>query len=375
MRIVEIDAADAAPHDQDAAVWLVWRGDVPLGALVRSAEIRPALPLNPPPARRAPPTMSVVVCSRDRPESLRGCLAELGRQRQPADEVLVVDNASRDGRTRRVAERAGVRWVAEPRPGVCFARNRGLAEARCEAVAFLDDDCRPVSGWLSALRHAFACEPQAACCTGPVVPAEIVTEAQRLMEQRGGYCKGFERRVFTRDSHTRQWRHYPLQTWMFGTGANMAFVREALLAAGGFAEDLPRGEDLDAFFRILRDGHALVYEPCATLTHDHVRERDALRDRLFGWGYGYSAFLARVSWEEPAYRRLAIAEIGGFLAYQLRKRWWPALRGRGDLPRDLVTAELLGAVAGIPGYWLDRAREQRKASTTEDTEGTEKGLD
>jgi hypothetical protein len=65
-----------------------------------------------------------------------------------------------------------------------------------------------------------------------------------------------------------------------------------------------------------------------------------------------------------------VGEIAGFLGYQLRGRWWPALRGRGDLPRDLVTAELLGALVGIPGYWRDLLREKRKALTTGDTGGT-----
>jgi hypothetical protein len=237
-------------------------------------------------------------------------------------------------------------------------------------AAFIDDDCIPVGGWVGAIRHAFAAEPAAACCTGPVVATTVEAEAQRLMERRGGFSKGFERRLVTRDSHAARWRHFPLQGWMFGTGGNMAFRRESLLAAGGFATELPRAEDLDAFFRILRDGHALVYEPCAVVTHEHVRDHVALRRRLFGWGYGYTAYLSRVVASEPGYRCRAVGEIAGFLGYQLRGRWWPALRGRGDLPRDLVTAELLGALVGIPGYWRDLLREKRKALTTGDTGGT-----
>ncbi|HMQ29577.1 MAG TPA: glycosyltransferase family A protein, partial [Chloroflexaceae bacterium] len=51
------------------------------------------------PAAAPPPPISVVVCTRDRAELLRGCLAALGQLDYPCYEVIVVDNAPRDEAT------------------------------------------------------------------------------------------------------------------------------------------------------------------------------------------------------------------------------------------------------------------------------------
>src|SRR5829696_8427985 len=63
------------------------------------------------------PPLSVVVCTRDRPDLLARCLDGLRAQVPPAEEILVVDNAPSDDRTRRLTAGLGVRYVVEPCPG------------------------------------------------------------------------------------------------------------------------------------------------------------------------------------------------------------------------------------------------------------------
>src|SRR5262245_13064210 len=92
---------------------------------------------------------TVIVCTRDRPELLEGCLAALATQDHPSYEVLVVDNASRGPETRELADAWNARYVCEERPGLDRARNRALRESASPIVAFTDDDARPEPGWLS----------------------------------------------------------------------------------------------------------------------------------------------------------------------------------------------------------------------------------
>jgi hypothetical protein len=89
---------------------------------------------------------------------------------QPA-QVLVVDNDPDGGAGATVAEAAlpCVRYVHEPAPGIAAARNRALAEAASsDVLVFVDDDERPVDGWLEMLLHA---HDRAGGCgvVGPVV--------------------------------------------------------------------------------------------------------------------------------------------------------------------------------------------------------------
>lgn len=69
--------------------------------------------------------------------------------------VLVVDNDA-SGSGREIAERFGVRYVVEERPGIAAVRNRSMTESTdADALVFIDDDEVPEPGWLDALVAAF----------------------------------------------------------------------------------------------------------------------------------------------------------------------------------------------------------------------------
>ncbi|MEO8622922.1 MAG: glycosyltransferase family A protein, partial [bacterium] len=107
------------------------------------------------------PPITVVVCTRDRTASLARCLDSLRALAYPAFEVVVVDNAPATRDTAALVERLSAEWptlryVREDRPGLDWARNRGLAEARHDIVAYTDDDVRADRDWLSGVASAFA---------------------------------------------------------------------------------------------------------------------------------------------------------------------------------------------------------------------------
>lgn len=314
-----------------------------------------------PAAGRTP--ISVIVCTRDRPRELEGCLAALGEQRYPRFEVVVVDNAPRTDATRRLAEQAGVRYVVEARPGLDRARNRGLAEARFPVVAFTDDDARPEPGWLDALASSFEIDGVEAV-TGLVLPAELETRAQLLFEDvYGGMGKGFASRL----SGAGRPRYTPHEV---GVGCNMAFRVEALARIGGFDPALDVGTatggggDLDAFQRLLEHGSTILYRPDAVVRHIHRRTMGGLRRQLFDNGRGYSAVLWSAFLRARGGERLRVA-----LAYAVWwKRWivrraWRRLRGREQLPLALIVTEAAGGLLGAPLYTLARWRARAQAPT------------
>jgi glycosyltransferase involved in cell wall biosynthesis len=102
--------------------------------------------------------ISIIICTRNRAESLRQTLRSLAACAVPADltaELLVIDNGSTDG-TREIVSgakvpRLSLRYVAEPRPGQCHARNSGLAHSAGDVILFTDDDVRPPVDWIEGM--------------------------------------------------------------------------------------------------------------------------------------------------------------------------------------------------------------------------------
>jgi glycosyltransferase involved in cell wall biosynthesis len=322
------------------------------------------------PAAVERPTVSVAVCTRDRPQQLERCLESLqplvpaaGRE-TAGFEIIVVDNAPSDDRTREVASRfAGVRYLREPTPGLNFARNTALEQASGELLAYLDDDVVVDRGWLSGLVGAWRASPQAGFFTGQVLPLELATPAQVAFEWRGGFRRGFEREYFgeTRDND----RYYPCGAGVFGTGANMAVNRRALLELGGFdvaldtGRPLPGGGDLDAFYRLIRAGHGALYEPPYLVFHQHRREISELRRQYRdSWGKSFVAFAVK-SWKsDPPMRARWRALLAWWFGKQTTDLFQSAL-GRVSRSPSLILSELLGGIVGLAGEY-DRSRRRAR---------------
>lgn len=120
------------------------------------------------------PAVSVVIPSCNRSGQLRRCLEALVAQSHQDFEVIVVDDGSTDDTAEMIAqllgEHGGLRLQFlrnERNIGANPSRNRGIAAARGEFVAFLDSDCIAEPEWLERLVPVFA-DDQVAAVTGLV---------------------------------------------------------------------------------------------------------------------------------------------------------------------------------------------------------------
>jgi O-antigen biosynthesis protein len=222
----------------------------------------------------------------------------------PRFEVIVVDNGPSSSATAdlvqtKYADVAAVRYTVEEVAGVARARNRGLAEARGQIVAYTDDDVLVDRNWLRALVRAFRTNPGVACVSGAILPAELETRAQLLVQQGGGFGKSYEPELFDLGEHAPADPLYPYAAGRFGCGANMSFDAATLRRLGGYDEALGpgtptrAGEDLDISLRVLFAGCRLVHEPAALVWHHHNRSYPAVRRQMFAYGAGLGAVMTK----------------------------------------------------------------------------------
>jgi GT2 family glycosyltransferase len=311
----------------------------------------------------SPAAISVIICTRDRPKDLDTCLHRLGLLDYSNFEVVVVDNASKDAQTREVVRRHGFRYVREARPGLDWARNRGIAEAANSLLAFINDDARADSKWLKAINGAFG-DPDVMGVTGLVVPQELETEAQIYFEQvYGGMGMGFRRQSFQRGSVSDR---RLLWASSFGVGANMAFRRCVFEAVGLFDPALDAGTatrgggDVEFLHRLVAKGQLLLYEPKAIVWHVHRREFSALRQQLGSNGCSVIPYILTCLRNQTISRKAAL----DFFCFEILG-WWILHRlfRPGKHQRALVWAEAWGLVLGLLVYRKALAEAARLAGT------------
>ncbi len=322
----------------------------------------------------SPPTVSVVVCTRNRSSILTACLTGLSALRYPALEIVVVDNAPTDDSTQTVVAAAQVtdgriRYVREPLPGLSFARNRGLAEATGTIIAYTDDDVSVDERWVDNLVRGFGTDGRTGCVTGLVCTASLTTAAEIYFDARAAsWSTRCEPRTFDLDQNRVEDALYPYSAGIFGTGANFAFDRALLERLGGFDEafgagTLTRGgEDLDIFVRVLRAGYALQYEPSALVWHHHRADDAALVKQMYGYGTGLTAYLCKLLAQRDTRRDVLSRVPLGLRRITQIKRSTDARLDTVPAPAGALRQEMWGYVTG-PFLYV-RARRRATALRT-----------
>lgn len=216
--------------------------------------------------------VSIVIATYNRGEKLLRTLRSLAEQTLPADEweAVAVNNNSSDDTAGVFARFAAqhpalnIRMVDEARQGLSWARNRGIAEAKGEVIAIIDDDEEVNPGFAAAYAGFFDRHPEAAAAGGKVVPRYETGRPQWMSRFTERPIAGTLDRG---DTEKHFGRGYP-------AGGNMAARREVFEKYGSFNTDLGRtgdnpmgGEEKEFFHRIASGGEAVWYLPEAVIFH------------------------------------------------------------------------------------------------------------
>ena len=268
--------------------------------------------------------LSVAISTRDRPDALARCLEALAAGDVLPTEVIVVDQSSNQ-ETRLVVDKCRrstlpITYITQEPLGLAVSQNTALAQATCPVVSVIDDDCVADRKWLAILEQAFALPDHLAAVTGRVLP--LPADGDRIYP------------VASRTSTVR--RDFTGKTipWPVGGGNNFAVRREWFSRVSGCDERLGPGSpaqggvDMDLFYRLLRAGARIRYEPDALVYHERQNTAGRMARRtMYGRGMGACcAFRLREGdW-------FAISLLGQWLLFRarllvaalLRREWMAA---------------------------------------------------
>jgi GT2 family glycosyltransferase len=278
--------------------------------------------------------VTVAIATRDRPEALSRCLASLRAGSVVPAQVVVVDQ-SRGEATRRMAERVdNLVYIRHAGSGLGVAQNMAFSRADHPVIAVTDDDCVVDERWLEIVDSVLAGSRVHAAVAGMVLP---------LGPERPG-----SRPVSTRSSTAPREFFGRGLPWEVGSGNNFAVRREWLERVGGVDERLGPGSpglgavDMDLFYRLLRGGAHVRYEPAAVVFHERTTAEGRLA-RRFPYGHGMGAMCA--IWLRRG-DRYAVTLAGRWIGLRLRRLVGGVRRADLTLVHEEMLL-LLGTARGV----------------------------
>ena len=206
-------------------------------------------------------SVTAVVCTLNRVESLPATLRSLRAQHAERVQVVVINGPSLDGTSEFLATCRDISLVDTAASNISVARNLGIRVATTDLVAFIDDDAVADPYWLSSLEPRFT-DPALAAIGGPVLCGDGVSV------QAGSSSVDCFGNVVITDATVPGigrpggwWTSYP-------TGTNAVFRRDALVEVGGFDEVIDYFHDeTDVCRRLVDAGWRVTTVPNGFVHH------------------------------------------------------------------------------------------------------------
>jgi glycosyltransferase involved in cell wall biosynthesis len=262
------------------------------------------------------PSISVVMCTRDRPDTIARAVSSVAAQQYPEFEILIIDQSRTDD-TRAIvrdlmSEHPQVRYLHVDEAGLSRAYNTGVRNTSGAVLAFTDDDCMAPPDWLAHIARALDAEPDTEVLYGQVL---LPPELQALENTKGVTPMlpiARRRRMNRREGFQ-----------IFGMGANFAARRSMFERVGGFDEILGGGgplkssQDFDLAYRVFRAGGTILLEPDVVVYHYGFRPMADWPMTVRAYGVGDGGFYFKHVRAGDAYAAwlLARAILGSTLRY------------------------------------------------------------
>ena len=297
---------------------------------------------------------SVIIATKDRPESLQLCLESFREMEYPAGDwelILVNDGGATTYAGVTPAQKVALPLTLLNAPqsgGPGSARNLGARAARGEYLAFTDDDCRVAPDWLSQYE---------------------------LLLSTGGWdaAGGLSLNPFPGNQASEAWNYlvaFLYKYWHDDRGNvvmivsnNAAVRRDVFLTLGGFDESFvtAASEDREFSYRLLANGYRQTFCPEARVWHHQLNPTtwNYIRTQ-FRYGRGGAYFLEKI--EEKSIKDAVRIEPQGHPVYPIAL-WKAMIDERKSL--KLILLITIGQVAHRLGRIYETTRRKTRSSSRE----------
>ena len=259
--------------------------------------------------------VSVIVCTYNRAHYLAETLAHLLQQNISLNsfEIVLINNNSTD-HTESVCNQFSsqnpdfpFRYILEVIPGLSYARNRGIKEAKGEILTFIDDDAFAQPDFVKTIAKYFSKNANTIAVGGKIIPKYEGKPpkwmSKYLLPLVAALDMGNEIKVFPKGK--------------FPIGANMSIRKEAIEKYGSFdvnlgrkANELEGSEEKDFFFRLGKPKAKVVYLPQAVVYHIIPAKRISFEHiKKQAIGIGKSERIRTLKLGQVAYIKFLFAEI------------------------------------------------------------------
>jgi glycosyltransferase involved in cell wall biosynthesis len=217
-------------------------------------------------------SICAVICTFNRYDLLPTAIDSLIAQKDIGSDfsILVVDNSPdkviAEAFAKKYSKIENLRFIYESTPGLSNARNVAFKNSNADIISYLDDDAVASEYWAKNILNGFNAFDKIGILGGKILPIWEVPRPTWLSDKLTGYVSvvdwGGDLRIASKDE------------WF--AGANISFLRTALLDLNGFDTSLGRNgsgssllsnEETVLTRRIHELGYLSCYAPMASVMH------------------------------------------------------------------------------------------------------------
>lgn len=297
--------------------------------------------------------VSVLICTRDRPETVGQAVESVARCNYPEFDLHVMDQSATDA-TKHIVEDLAARYANRcsivyhhlDKAGLSRAYNLGVQTSDGPYIACTDDDVVVPRDWITHIAKDFDDDAALGLIYGQVLVPESLREALSAGTIIPNLTWSTRERLHRADSNFKVW----------GMGANMAMRRSTFERVGGFDEVMGGGaplrssQDHDFAYRTYRVGYAVLLDPDIAVDHYGARTREQWPSTAVAYGIGDGAFYSK---HIRCRDLLAVKLFAYQLARVARKTLGDCVRARRIVPLGDYGRSLLGGVHAASHFDID----------------------